>query len=255
MRVLMVGDIVGQPGRRTLRKLLPGLREEYGIDAVVVNGENAAGGFGLTLPTAQEILAAGVDVITSGNHIWDKREFYPHLDSELPVLRPVNYPRGVPGRGYLWINGLWVVNAIGQTWMGSFESPFFTMDKVLKDLNAQGQAIVVDFHAEASSEKNALGWYLDGRVSAVVGTHTHVGTIDTRILPKGTAYVSDLGMTGVIDSIIGDTPESVLKRFLTAIPSPLEVGNGRTKLNAVLIDIDESTGLARSIQRVDRETD
>lgn len=251
----MVGDVVGQPGRKALRKLLPALREELGVDTVVVNGENAAGGFGLTLATAQEILDAGVDVITSGNHIWDKREFYPHLDTDIPVLRPVNYPKGVPGRGLLWINGLWVINAIGQTFIGAFENPFFTMDKVLQDLKAQGQPVVVDFHAEASSEKNALGWYLDGRVSAVVGTHTHVGTIDARILPKGTAYVSDLGMTGVIDSIIGDTPESVLRRFLTSMPTPLDVGNGRMKLNSVLVDIDESTGLARSIQRVDRETD
>ena len=255
MRVLLIGDVVGRPGRRGIRELLPAIHDEFSIDLVIVNGENAAGGFGLTEKTAAELLQAGADVITSGNHIWDKQDIVPHLDGEMPILRPLNYPGGVPGRGHIERKGVTVVNLIGNTFIGSFDSPFFAMDHLLEELGANHGPIVIDFHAEATSEKAALGWYLDGRISAIVGTHTHVGTVDTRVLPKGTAFVSDAGMTGVIDSVIGDTPESVLKRFLTAIPSRLEVGKGRVKLNSVLVDIDETSGHAREIFRIDRETE
>ena len=255
MRILFVGDIVGKGGRRVLREQLQCLQSSHLVDFTIVNVENSAGGFGVTPGIGRQVLDLGVDVMTSGNHIWDKREILPYLEGEMPILRPLNYPPGVPGRGYLRKMGTWVANLIGCTFIGNFESPFFVMDRLLDELQAEGQPIIVDFHAEATSEKGALAWYLDGRVSAVLGTHTHVGTIDARILPRGTAFVSDVGMTGVIDSVIGDTPESVLRRFLTGIPSPLDVGKGRVQLNAVLVDVDEGTGRAREIVRIDRETD
>jgi metallophosphoesterase (TIGR00282 family) len=226
------------------------------LDLVVANGENAAAGFGITASTAQELLDAGVDVITSGNHIWDQREFIPQLDSEVPVLRPLNYPSGAPGRGAVQAQGALVVSLQGRTFMPvQIDDPFHTMDALLARLPERPRAIVIDFHAEATSEKGALSWHLDGRVGAVVGTHTHVGTVDARVLPKGTAFVSDLGMCGVIDSIIGDEPGPVLERFLTGIPVRLTVGSGRSRFNSVLIETDEETGLARSIVRIDREVD
>jgi 2',3'-cyclic-nucleotide 2'-phosphodiesterase len=254
MLILAIGDIVGEPGRRAVRAFLPGLRRQYGLDMVIANGENAAGGFGLTVKTAHEILDNGVDVITSGNHIWSQREILPHLSGSLPIMRPLNYPEGVPGRGYLIKGGVMVVNLIGRTFISNFDCPFRAMDKLLAETETP-PVIIVDFHAEATSEKVALGRYLDGRVSAVVGTHTHVGTIDTRVLPGGTAYVSDIGMTGPMDSVIGDDAEAVLQRFLTMMPHRLSVGKGRPQLNAVLVDVDEASGRARRIERVDREMD
>lgn len=251
LRVLMIGDVIGRPGRRAVHELLPGLRQSYGVDLAIANGENAASGLGLTLETAQELLESGVDVITSGNHIWDKKEIVPYLDSDLPILRPLNYPAGVPGRGYLMKNGVLVVNLIGRTFIGNFECPFRTMDRLLSELKEKPAAIVVDFHAEATSEKVALGRYLDGRVSAVLGTHTHVGTIDARVLPGGTASVADVGMVGPVDSIIGDDAESVLRRFLTQMPHRLSVGKGEVEMNAMLVDIGED-GRATAINRIDR---
>src|SRR3990172_7065216 len=208
MLILAIGDIVGSPGRRAASKLVPSLRQEYGIDFVIANAENAAGGFGVTPETAQELFDAGVDVLTSGNHIWAQKEIFPYLDSEMPLLRPLNYPPGVPGRGFINKDGVMVVNLIGRTFIGSFDCPFQTMDKFLAELKPKPPIIIVDFHAEATSEKTAMGRYLDGRVSAVLGTHTHVGTIDTQLLPKGTAYVTDIGMAGPADSIIGDDVDS-----------------------------------------------
>lgn len=255
MLILVIGDVIGRPGRQALAKLLPGIVEQYGVDLVVANAENIAGGIGVTLATAQELLEAGVNVLTSGNHVWAEREIIPYLDGEMPILRPLNYPPGVPGRGYLVTGRVMVVNLIGRTFMGSFDCPFRAMDRLLGELESKPPVIIVDFHAEATSEKVALGRYLDGRVSAVLGTHTHVGTIDTRLLPRGTAYVTDIGMTGPIDSVIGDDIEAVTSRFLTMIPHRLAVGKGRVELNAVLVDVDKVSGRALSIERVYQEVD
>jgi len=249
----MVGDVIGRPGRRAVASMLPGLRREYEVDLVIANGENAAGGLGLTTETAKELFEAGVDVITSGNHIWDQREIIPTLDSDLAILRPLNYPPGVPGRGYLIKGQALVVNLIGRTFMGNFDCPFRAMDQLLEELGDKPSVTIVDFHAEATSEKAALGWYLDGRVSAVLGTHTHVGTIDARLLPKGTAFITDVGMTGPIDSVIGDDTDAVIRRFLTQLPHRLSVGKGSVILNSVLVEVEEETGQAMSILRIDRE--
>ena len=254
MIILAIGDIIGSPGRRAVRELLPGLKHQYGIDFIIANGENVAGGLGLTLNTAEELFNAGVDIITSGNHIWVQKEIIPYLDSEMPILRPLNYPPGVPGRGYLVFNHrLVVVNLIGRTFIGNFDCPFRAMDKLLAELEPKPAVVIVDFHAEATSEKMALGRYLDGRVSAVLGTHTHVGTIDAQLLPQGTAYVSDIGMTGPINSIIGDDTEAVLDRFLSMIPHRLTVGKGKVTFNAILVRVNEETGKATGIERICRE--
>jgi metallophosphoesterase (TIGR00282 family) len=253
--VLMVGDIIGKPGRRAMTKLLPDLRQQYGLDLVIANAENVAGGIGLTPTTAKELLNAGVDVLTSGNHVWAQKEIIPYLDGEMPILRPLNYPPSVPGRGYLIKGKTMVVNLIGRTFMGNFDCPFRTMEQLLAQLNPKPPVIIVDFHAEATSEKVALGRYFDGQVSAVLGTHTHVGTIDAQVLPQGTAYVTDIGMTGPIDSIIGDDVEAVIDRFLTMIPNRLSVGKGKTIFNAVLVSIDKTTGKATSIDRIYQEVE
>jgi len=210
---------------------------------------------GLTLATAEALLDAGVDVLTSGNHIWAQKEIVPYLDSEMPILRPLNYPPGVPGKGYLVSGQVMVVNLIGRTFIGNFDCPFRAMDKLLAELEHKPPVIIVDFHAEATSEKIAMGRYLDGRVSAVLGTHTHVGTIDAQLLPQGTAYVTDIGMTGPIDSVIGDDAEAVLRRFLTMMPHHLSVGKGKTVFNAVLVGVDENSGKATSIDRIYREVE
>jgi metallophosphoesterase (TIGR00282 family) len=251
--ILAIGDIVGRPGRMAISQLLPALRQQYKLDLVIANAENVAGGVGLTPDTARELLSDGVDVLTSGNHIWAQKEIIPYLDGELPILRPLNYPPGVPGKGYLTIGRVAVVNLIGRTFIGDFDCPFRAMDQLLARL--EPKIIIVDFHAEATSEKVALGRYLDGRVSAVLGTHTHVGTIDTQLLPHGTAYVSDIGMSGPIDSVIGDDTDSVLQRFLTQMPHHLSVGKGRTVLNAILVGVDDDTGRATSIERIQREVE
>ena len=256
-RVLMVGDLIGKPGRVALERTLPGLREERGIDFVTANGENVAGGMGLTPSLAESILAAGVDVITSGNHIWDKREIYPFLETSDRVLRPLNYgTHGVPGRGWVVHAGLdgtdiAIINLQGRTYMQPIDNPFAEADRLL-DESAEPLPPVrlVDFHCEITSEKNALGIYLDGRVSAVVGTHTHVVTGDERILPGGTAYVSDLGMTGPINSVIGFDPATVLPRFLTGLPTRFEVAAGPLVFNAAQVDVEAATGRARHIERV-----
>jgi len=251
--ILAVGDIIGKPGRQAVQELLPGLREQYGLDLVIANAENAAGGIGLTPNTAKELLDAGVDVLTSGNHIWAQKEIIPYLDGEMPILRPLNYPPSVPGRGYI-INGrTMVVNLIGRTFMGDFDCPFRAMDQLLAELEHRPPVIIVDFHAEATSEKVAMGRYLDGRVSAVLGTHTHVGTIDAQLLPQGTAYVTDIGMTGPLDSVIGDDTEAVIRRFLTIMPHRLSVGKGKTIFNTVLVRIDGDSGRAISIERISQE--
>lgn len=254
MRILMVGDVIGRPGRRAARALLPGLRQEYAIDLIIANGENAAGGIGITTQTADELFESDVDVITSGNHIWAQREIIPTLDISPAILRPLNYPQGVPGHGYVIKGEAMVVNLIGRTFIGNFDCPFRAIDQLLEDLaDKKPPVIIVDFHAEATSEKVAMGWYLDGRVSAVLGTHTHVGTVDARLLPKGTAHITDVGMTGPIDSVIGDDVNTVLTRFLTQLPYRISVGKGSVILNSVLVEIEETTGRAKHIKRIDRE--
>jgi len=255
----MIGDVIGKPGRLAVEAILPALREERGIDFVTANGENVAGGLGLTASTAESLFAAGVDVITSGNHIWDKREIYPFLESSDRVLRPLNYgTHDVPGRGwgiYHALDGteLAVINLQGRTFMQPIDNPFTDADKLLDESSEPLPPVrLVDFHCELTSEKNALGLYLDGRVSVVVGTHTHVVTGDERILPGGTAYQTDLGMTGPVWSVIGFTPESVLPRFVNALPTRFQVGDGPVILNATQIDIDPATGRALAIERIQR---
>jgi 2',3'-cyclic-nucleotide 2'-phosphodiesterase len=258
-RVLMIGDVIGKPGRLAVEQALPGIRDERGIDFVTANGENLAGGMGLTVSTAEALFAAGVDVVTSGNHIWDKREVYAFLDESERVLRPLNYgTHDVPGRGWgtyhaLDGNELAVVNLQGRTYMQPIDNPFTEADRLLDEASEPLPPIrLVDFHCEITSEKNAMGLYLDGRVSAVVGTHTHVVTGDERILPGGTAYQTDLGMTGPLWSVIGFKPSTVLPRFINALPTRFEVGDGPVILNACQVDIDPATGRALQVERISR---
>jgi len=255
LRILTIGDIIGKPGRKAVKEILPGLYSEYNIDLVVGNGENAAGGLGLTPSTAHELFDSGIDVITTGNHIWAQKEIIPYLDSELAILRPLNYPPTNPGRGYLLKNNVLIVNLVGRVFIGHFDCPFRAMDQLLAEFEHKSIPIIVDFHAEATSEKVAMGKYLDGRVSAVLGTHTHVGTIDAHILPRGTAYVTDIGMVGPIDSVIGDDPNSVIERFLTQMPSRLSVGRGKVNFDAILVEVDENTGKAVDIKRIQKVVD
>ena len=253
MRVLFVGDAVGRTGRQAVATLLPGLRREFQVDLVIANGENAAAGRGITPPVAEEMFRSGVDVITTGNHIWDQKEIIPYLDSPAPILRPLNFPPGVAGRGLLQDGAVTVINLQGRVFMANIDCPFRAADQALAGLSPDS-IVIVDMHAEATSEKVAMGWYLDGRVSAVLGTHTHVATAETRVLPRGTAFVCDVGMTGARDSVIGDNVDGVLQRFLTAMPVRLQPASGPAILNAVLVDIDDATGRARRIERVDRDT-
>ncbi|OLD38048.1 MAG: metallophosphoesterase [Armatimonadetes bacterium 13_1_40CM_3_65_7] len=240
MRILFVGDIHGKPGRRILRDRLPRLRQAHDVGLVIVNGENSAGGAGINAETAQELFAAGADAITGGNHTWQLREAYELLDSDPRLLRPLNYPPGAPGRGA----------TVVSVFMQQLDDPFRAAREECERLRKRAPVIVVDMHAEATSEKIALGWYLDGRCSAVIGTHTHVQTADERVLPQGTAYITDVGMTGPRDGVIGMDREGILERFLTQMPVRFEVASGPAQLNAVIVDVDESTGRARSITRV-----
>lgn len=257
--ILFVGDIVGRPGRRVLARLLPDLRKEVGAHLVIANGENSAGGSGITRETLRDILAAGVDVVTGGNHTWQAKEAYALLDSEPRLLRPANYPHGTPGRGAGVFEApgaaavrVAVLNLEGRVFMQPLRSPFEVGAEEVERLRRETPIIIVDMHAEATSEKAALAWYLDGRVSAVVGTHTHVQTADERILPQGTAFITDAGMTGPRDSIIGMEREGVLQRFLTLLPTRFEVASGPAQLNGVVVDVDAETGRALRIARVSR---
>jgi 2',3'-cyclic-nucleotide 2'-phosphodiesterase len=253
LKILAIGDIVGKPGRTALQQFLPGLTVEYGVDFVVANGENSAHGIGITVKTATELLEAGVNVITTGNHVWAQRDIIPYLNGQLPVIRPLNFSPGAPGKGYIIINNVMVVNLIGRIFVGEYDCPFRAMDSLMAELKSLPKIIIVDFHAEATSEKVALGRYLDGKVSAVVGTHTHVGTIDSYILPRGTAYVTDIGMVGPVNSIIGDDVENVLNSFINGMPHRLSVGKGKVSLDAVLLDIEDATGKSVSITRIRKE--
>jgi metallophosphoesterase (TIGR00282 family) len=255
MRLLFVGDVIGRPGRRALKRLLPRLVDERRADYVVVNVENAAGGFGVTADVLAELSDLPIDCLTSGNHVWDKKESLDLLEREPRLLRPANYPDGNPGRGVhlgATASGVPVatINLEGQVFMRQLESPFRTAERVLAGLPAGVRVVVVDFHAEATSEKQALGVFLDGRVSAVLGTHTHVPTADERVLPGGTAFLTDVGMTGPYESVIGFKAERVLQRFLLQTPATFEVAKRDVRLAAAVIDIDETTGRARSIERL-----
>jgi hypothetical protein len=252
---MIVGDVVGSPGREALKRCLSLLREQHHVDACIANGENAAGGFGLTAQTADEMFDSGVDFITGGNHIFDKRDFGEYLENSDRVIRPANYPPGVPGRGAgtFAVNGhtIGVLNLMGRTFMPPVDDPFRCADEMLESLRAKTPIVVVDLHAEATSEKVAMGRYLDGRVSCLVGTHTHVQTADEQILPKGTAYLSDLGMTGPMDGVIGMDATAVLDRFRTGISERFSVvKSGMKQLCAAIVGIDPASGRARDIKRI-----
>lgn len=260
MRILFIGDIVGQPGRRAVRELLPRLRREHGAHLVIANGENMAGGSGITERTADEMLAAGIDVITSGDHVWDHKEIKAVLDKEQRVLRPLNYPPGTPGNGSIVtpVSGqpdTAIINLQGRTFMAPMEHPFWEVEREVARLRSKARLIFVDFHAEATSEKIALARMLDGQVSAVVGTHTHVQTADEQIFPGGTAYLTDAGFTGPHDSVLGRQVEPVLRRFRTGLPQRFDVATGRVLLQGALIDIDGATGRATAIQRISEPLD
>jgi metallophosphoesterase (TIGR00282 family) len=254
MNVLMVGDVYGEPGRNAVQKLLPRIREEHQIDFVVVNVENAAGGFGVTPALAKGFLDMGVDVMTTGNHVWDKKEIVEYIGRENLLLRPANYPVGTPGVGYITVKaGPWkvtVINLMGRVFMPPLDCPFRKADEIIAEVSRDTRVILVDMHAEATSEAVAMGWYLDGRVSAVVGTHRHVQTADERVLPGGTAYITDLGMTGPTDGVIGVDRETILQRFLTQMPVRFEPARGPAALHGVLIAIDAETGRAQDIRRL-----
>jgi len=250
VRILFVGDVVGRPGRDAVAALLPRLRDELRVDLAIVNGENAAGGAGLTAEIARELQASGADVVTTGNHVWDQRQFVTEIESLDFVLRPLNLPPNNPGRGFLVTKGALVVNAIGRTFMAPADDPFRAMDELLS--TDQPALRILDWHAEATSEKLAMGWYLDGRVTAVVGSHTHVPTADARVLPNGTALVCDTGMVGPRDSILGMRTDVVVDRFRTGLPRRFEVAAGPAVFGSVIVEADDATGKARSIERVDR---
>jgi metallophosphoesterase (TIGR00282 family) len=255
-RILFVADVFGRPGRAAVSALLPGLRSELEPDLVIVNGENSAGGFGITAATARELRSAGADVITTGNHVWDQKQFLDEIPRLDRVLRPYNYPPGAPGVGALLVEAggeqVLVLNLQGRIFLPDLDDPFRAADEVLA-AHPQARIVFVDMHAEATSEKTAMGWHLDGRASAVVGTHTHIPTADARVLPGGTAYVTDVGMVGPRDSVIGVQKEAALRRFLTGMPHRFETATGVVTFNSVLVTISRLTGRATSIQRIDRE--
>lgn len=255
MKVLLVGDIVGSPGRQAAKELVPKIVKRERIDFVIANGENAAGGSGITPAILDELLSYNIDAITSGDHIWKRREIIEKIDENDRLLRPANFPEGTPGFGSKVYEAknkikLGVINLEGRTFMGPKECPFKTAIKHIDEIKKKTPSIVVDMHAEATSEKIALGWFLDGLVSACVGTHTHVQTADERILPKGTAYITDLGMTGPYDSVLGRKQEQIIARFITQMPTRFEMATDDIQLHGVIIDIDNKTGKAKSIKRV-----
>jgi len=255
MRILFIGDVVGQPGRRAVASIVPKLRQEREIDFVIANGENSAHGAGLTPSTVDALLTSGVDLITTGDHIWDQKDIYTVIDSEARLLRPLNLPPSAPGRGSTVVpregqTAIGVINLIGRVFMPANDCPFRAAEAEVARLKKQTNIIIVDLHAEATSEKIAMGRFLDGQVTAVVGTHTHVATADEQILPQGTAYISDVGMCGPHDSVLGRDVKAVLKRFLTQMPQKMEVAEGDVALCGVIIDVDERSGRAQSIQRI-----
>jgi metallophosphoesterase (TIGR00282 family) len=255
MRILFIGDIVGRPGRDLVRRGLAALVSYHSVDLVVANAENAAAGFGITREIGEQLLDAGVEVMTSGNHIWDKKEALDYIGIEPRLLRPANYPAGVPGNGHFVARtaggvSVGVLNLMGRVFMLSIDDPFAVALREIDALHERARIVFVDFHAEATSEKIAMGWHLDGKATAVIGTHTHVQTADERILPRGTAYLTDVGMTGPHDSVIGVETEAVLGRFRTGLPARFETATGNPRLNGVIVDADEQTGKATDIERL-----
>ncbi len=255
LRILFVADVVGSPGRKALRALLPGLKRQHNVDLVIVNAENSAAGFGLTPDAGAELFAAGADVLTGGNHLWDKKDSHDYLASESRLVRPANMPEGTPGRGFAVFPArdgtpVGVVNLLGRVFMREIDSPFAAADRAVAALREETRVVFVDFHAETTAEKMALGWHLDGRVSAVVGTHTHVQTADERILPRGTAFLTDAGMTGGFDSVIGMERSAALRRFISLMPERLSPADGDPRVNAVVVTIDPASGHATAIERI-----
>ncbi|OQY28355.1 MAG: metallophosphoesterase [Candidatus Cloacimonetes bacterium 4572_55] len=257
MRVLIIGDIIGRPGRSLIARNLPKLQQEYEIDFTIANGENVAGGIGATRKTVEKLFSYGIDAITSGNHIWKYKEIETYIEEQPNLFRPINYPPGAPGRGaaILYVHGtipIALINVMGRVFMRPLDCPFRTVDAVLKKLKQKTKIVIVDFHAEATSEKNAFGFHFDGQISAVIGTHTHVQTADERILPKGTAYITDVGMVGGRNSIIGSNAKNVIAGMIYGLPRKYEPEKNDVMINAVAVDIDERTGSARSIERISK---
>jgi len=256
MRILILGDVMGRPARRAVKALLPSLIIDHEVDLVIANAENAAGGMGVNVKSAEELFSAGAQVLTSGNHIWKKKEIYTYLDDQANLIRPANFPPGAPGRGWCaWQSqdGLraLIINLQGRVFMPNHvDDPFRCVDGILKEKSLYSRVVIVDMHAEATSEKSAMGWYLDGRVSVVYGTHTHVQTADERILPRGTAYITDVGMCGPLDSVIGMERETVIKGFLNQLPRPFEVAQDNVVLQGAVVDVDEHTGRAKEFRRL-----
>ena len=255
MKILILGDIVGQPGRRVIKEVIRRLKEEEDIELVIANAENAAGGSGITPPVAEELFSSGIHLLTSGDHIWKKKEVIPLLEREKRILRPANYPPGVPGRGSTLIKTsagelVGVINLVGRVFMAPVECPFRLVKEEIKKLKEETSVIIVDMHAEATSEKLALAWYVDGAVSAVLGTHTHVQTADERIFPQGTAYITDLGMTGPFYSILGRKSEQIIERFVLQMSTRFNLAGGEVLACGVIVDINSKTGKARSIKRI-----
>lgn len=255
IKFFFIGDIIGRPGRSAVKTLLPDIIEKHSIDLVIANGENAAGGFGITPNIAEELIGLDIDVITSGNHIWDKKEIIPYISDKKWLLRPANYPEGVPGSGWAAIKTrsdikIGILNLCGRVFMDNLDCPFRAAEKILEQIKKETSVIVVDMHAETTSEKAAMAWFLDGKASAVIGTHTHVQTADERILPQGTAFITDAGMTGSLNSVIGMQKEIVLERFLTQMPKKFEVAAKDVFMQGVVVAVDASTGKAKAIERV-----
>lgn len=257
MNILVIGDIVGRPGRRAVKALLPLVRQEYEVDFVIANAENASGGRGLTGDVMQELLFTGIDVLTMGNHVWDNKDIFRFIDEEPRLIRPLNYPGPCPGQGYhIYTAGfstrIAVINASGRVFLPPLDCPFMAVAEVVNEIRGKSDLIIVDFHAEATSEKVAFGYYFDGQVQAVLGTHTHIQTSDERILPEGTAYITDLGMTGPYESVLGMKKELVLEKFLTARPVRLEVASGKVQLEGVILAVDETTYQVSKITRISK---
>lgn len=255
MNIMMIGDICGQPGRRTAAHFIPLLKEKYNLNLIIANGENSAGGVGITANVLKELFSMGIDSITTGNHVWDKKEVFDFIDLESNLIRPANYPPGTPGRGYhiLSVQGrnVAIINLLGRVFMPPIDCPFRTASEILSEIKDTCEVMIIDFHAEATSEKLSLGWYLDGQVSCIAGTHTHIQTADERILPQGTAYISDIGMVGTLNSVLGVDKESVIKKFLTGLPTRFTVATGNESIFcAIIIKIDPSSNKVNEIIRI-----
>jgi hypothetical protein len=256
MRILILGDVMGRPARRAVRQLVPSLLKEEGIDLAIANAENAAGGMGVDIKSASELISAGIHVLTSGNHVWKKKEIFTYLEDHPNLIRPANYPAGAPGRGWCEWRGesgltALIINVQGRVFMPHHvDDPFRCVDSIVQEHGRHSPVVIVDMHAEATSEKNAMGWYLDGRASVVFGTHTHIQTADERILPRGTAYITDVGLCGPFDSVIGMEKENVINGFLSQLPRKFEVADDDVVLQGIIVEVDEKSGKSRSIRRL-----